>query len=344
MADLPPIDITTDETTGDRFLVYGTDKGLRIDIRYDGETLWMTQAQIAALFGRDVSVISRHLGKIFETNELDEMTSLQKMQATLGRPSIIYNLDVVIALGFRVESPQATVFRKWANHVLGTFARKGFVVDKERLKAPENADRIAELRDIIRDIRSDEANLYRELRNICALCQDYDSKSDSWRTFFQETQAKLVHAVTSMTPSEIIRSRADADASHMGLTNWPGDRIRKSDVTVSKSFLAEGEIKELNRLTSILLDIFEDQLDMGRIAVMPDLISLLDPPQDPPQKAIGRTPLSRPAPSPSTAHQSIYPSVGRPNCSRTASSREGFRPTVRPSWMAISAGTPVDAR
>jgi len=271
-----PIVLHEDEATGDRFLVYGTDKGLRLDIRYEGETLWMTQAQIAELFGRDISTISRHIANLFEEGELSEATSLQKVQTTNGRPATLYNLDVVISLGYRVSSAQATLFRRWATATLVQFATKGFVVDSVRLKQPENTDRIAELREIIRDIRADEANVYRELRAICAMCQDYNGESDEWREFYRNTQAKLMYAVTSHTPAEIISTRANAETQDMGLTNWPNDNIRKKDVSVSKNYLKNPEIKELNRLATILLDIFEDQLDIGKLVVMGDVVTLLD--------------------------------------------------------------------
>lgn len=271
-----PVHLVEDEQTGDRFLVYATEKGLRLDIRFEGETLWMTQAQIGHLFGRDVSTISRHIANVFEEGELDESTSLQKVQTTTGRPASLYNLDVVISVGYRVSSAQATVFRRWATGILVQFAKKGFVIDAARLKQPENADRIAELREIIRDIRSDEANVYRELRQICSMCQDYDGTTEVARDFYQRTQAKLVYAVTSHTPSEIIASRADHKQESMGLKSWPNDNLRKADVSVSKNYLTETEIKELNRLTTILLDIFEDQLDIGRLVVMQDAQLLLD--------------------------------------------------------------------
>lgn len=265
-----------DRETGDRFLVYGADGGLRIDIRYEGDTLWMTQAQIGSLFGRERSVITKHINNIIEEGELDENTSVQKMHKTQGRPAALYNLDMVISVGYRVSSAQATLFRRWATGVLVQFAKKGFVVDSIRLKQRENADRVAELREIIRDIRSDEANLYRELSAICAMCQDYDARAEVARTFFLRTQAKLVYAVTSHTPAEIITTRADSGVENMGLTNWPNANIRKRDVAVSKNYLAEAEIRELNRLTTILLDIFEDQLELGRLVVMADAEILLD--------------------------------------------------------------------
>jgi len=276
MSDLEPVHLQEDETTGDRFLIYGDGTGLHIEISYAGDQLWMTQAQIAELFGRDVSVVSRHIASIFEEGELDEATSLQKMQRSLGRPAILYSLDMVISVGYRVASKQATLFRKWATDKLVQFATKGFVIDAAKLKSPENRDRIAELKEIIRDIRSDEANVYRELRAICAMCQDYDGTSPAWRDFYRNTQAKLVYAVCSNTPAEVLRLRADAGQPNMGLQSWPNENIRKADVGTSKNYLAEGEVKELNRLTTILLDIFEDQADIGRLTSMAQAGELLD--------------------------------------------------------------------
>lgn len=278
-----PIHLVEDAETGDRFLVYETGKGLRMDIRFEGETLWMTQAQIGQLFGVDRSVVTKHLANIFAEGELEaESTSAKIAQVRqegsrrVARQIEHYNLDAVISVGYRVSSAQATVFRRWATGILVQYASKGFVIDSARLKRPDDTDRIAELREIIRDIRSDEANLYRELRAICAMCQDYDAKSEAARTFYQHTQAKLVFAVTSQTPAEIIASRADAAAPDMGLTHWPKDNIRKADVGISKNYLADAEVRELNRLTSIMLDIFEDQLDLGRLVVMADATRLLD--------------------------------------------------------------------
>ena len=278
-----PVHLVEDAETGDRFLIYGSDKGLQLDIRYEGDTLWMTQAQIAELFGVDRSVVTKHLANVYAEDELDpEATSAKIAQVRtegsrkVSRQIEHYNLDAVISVGYRVSSKQATLFRRWATGILVQFATKGFVVDARRLKQPENIDRVAELREIIRDIRSDEANVYRELKRICAMCQDYDGTTETARGFYQRTQAKLIYAVTSHTPSEIVADRADHQAPDMGLRTWAHDNIRKTDVTVSKNYLGEAEIRELNRLTTILLDIFEDQLDIGRLVVMNDAEALLD--------------------------------------------------------------------
>lgn len=277
MSPIPeePVRLVEDAATGDRLLIYGTEKGIRIELRYEGDTLWMTQAQIAELFGREVSTISRHINNILEEGELSEDTSLQKTQTSTGRPATLHSLDMIISVGYRVSSSQATLFRRWATDKLVQFATKGFVIDAELLKAPAARDRVAELREIIRDIRSDEANVYRELRLICAMCGDYDAKSPVWHEFYAHTQAKLMWAVTTHTPAELIMSRANADHPNMGLRTWRGERVTQADVDVSKNYLASPEIKELNRLTTILLDIFEDQLDMGRISTMAEVEQLL---------------------------------------------------------------------
>jgi hypothetical protein len=211
-----------------------------------------------------------------DEGELDYRILHKLKFASSTRPVTIHSLDMVISVGYRVSSKQATLFRRWATDKLVQFATKGFVVDTPRLKRPENRDRIRELKEIIRDIRSDEANVYRELRSICAMCQDYDGQSKEWQEFYRNTQAKLIFAVCSNTPAEVLKHRADAREPNMGLTTWSNENIRKSDVVVSKNYLAEAEIKELNRLTTILLDILEDQMDIGRLKLMGEASALLD--------------------------------------------------------------------
>ncbi|MCF6233035.1 MAG: virulence RhuM family protein [Rhodobacteraceae bacterium] len=214
-----PIQLVEDEATGDRFLVYGYDKGMRLDIRFEGDTLWMTQAQISELFGRDQSIISRHISGVFKDKELDEATSMRKTHKSLGRPSSVYNLDLIISVGYRVSSIQATVFRRWATGVLVQYAKKGFVVDTVRLKDPGQVDHVRELREIIRDIRSDEANVFRELRRICAMCRDYESGSNAALTFYKHTQAKLVYAVTSPNASRSDQYAGRFRSSEYGFAN-----------------------------------------------------------------------------------------------------------------------------
>ncbi|HEX7775346.1 MAG TPA: RhuM family protein [Parvibaculum sp.] len=275
-----PVHLIEDADTGAKFLIYGTSQGISVELRYEGDTFWATQAQIAEMFGIDVRTVSYHLRNILTEGELAGDSVIQEswITASDGKKyrTNIHNLDVILSIGYRVNSKLGTMFRQWATQKLVQFATKGFVIDAERLKKAESQDRLAELREIIRDIRSDEANIYRELRSICAMCQDYDGDSETWRQFYKQTQAKLMHAVTSQTPSEIIASRADASAPDMGLQTWPNERIRKQDVTVSKNYLSSTEIKELNRLTTILLDIFEDQMDIGKLTTMVQAANLLD--------------------------------------------------------------------
>ncbi|GJL97641.1 MAG: DNA-binding protein [Hyphobacterium sp.] len=270
-----PVSLIEDDRTGDQILIYEDQAGPIAEFRYSNKTLWMTQAQIAELFGRDVGSISRHINNILEDRELDEHTSLQKMQTSVGRPAILYSLDMIISVGYRVSSRQATQFRRWATDKLVQFATKGFVIDQVRLRDEADHDRINELRDIIRDIRASEANVYREVRKICSLCADYDGRSETARTFFSSIQNKLLWAVTSLTAPEIILSRADAGIENMGLTHWPKTDIRKQDVKIAHNFLGEAEIREKNRLTVMLLDYFEDRLDQGKLTMMADAASRL---------------------------------------------------------------------
>jgi hypothetical protein len=192
MSEDEPLGIVEDADTGDRFLVYQTAKGPRLDIRFSGDSLWMSQQQIAQLFGKDISSVSRHIANVIADGELESESNLQKVQiANSDKPVALYSLDMVISVGYRVSSTQATVFRRWATAALVQYARKGFVVDSVRLKQPNASDRIAELREIIRDIRSDESNLYAELRQICSLCQDYDGKTESATTLKSLNRAVL---------------------------------------------------------------------------------------------------------------------------------------------------------
>jgi len=272
-----PVHLLEDQTTGDRFLIYTTPAGVRVELRYAGNALWMTQAQMAELFGRDVTGISRHIASVFEEGELEEEGNLHFLQiARSTKPVATYSLDVIISVGYRVRSPQATLFRKWSTAVLVRFATKGFVVDVDRLRDSGDYDRIAELRETVREIRASEANVYAELRRICSMCQDYDPTSEAARDFYRQTQAKLFYAVVNRTPSELLIGRADAKAQNMGLQTWPKQEIRQVDAVVAKNYLAPPEIKELNRLTTILLDIFEDQLEIGRLATMTEAANLLD--------------------------------------------------------------------
>lgn len=279
-----PVRLVEDTNTGDRFLIYGTARGVQVELRYMGETLWMTQLQMSDLFGVGVPTINEHLGNVFAEGELSEEATIRNFRIvrTEGARQVArninhYNLDAIISVGYRVSSTQGTMFRKWATTKLVQFAVKGFVVDSERLKDPDGANHFAELREIIRDIRASEANVYKEVRGVCALCSDYGVLSDHEKNvFFAKVQNKLHHAVTNMTGAEIRVGRADASRPNMGLTTWSGGHPTKRDVLTAKNFLGDAEIRDLNRFTGMLLDYFEQETDLQRLVVMADAEQKLD--------------------------------------------------------------------
>jgi hypothetical protein len=292
-----------DGATGNRFIPYQTSKGVELDCAFDGEQPWFTQADLAAIFGVSVPTIINHIQSFMDDGELDDSTTRyfevvrREGNRQVRRQITHYGLDVAFYVGYRVNSGEGKLFRRWATKMLVQLATKGFVVHERRLKGGETAERIRELRQAIADIRSEEANLYAELRAICAMCQDYDPDSDAARKFYQHMQAKIFYAVVSMTPAQMIAHRANAQQPNMGLQSWKGDRVLSSDVTTGKNYLAPREVDELNRLTSILLDIFEDQLDIGRLTLMSAAASLLDEQL----KGLGRAVLDRVGPPTKTA-------------------------------------------
>jgi len=275
-----PVTLIEDGATGDRFLLYAAKDGVRVDLRVEGDTFWATQSQMADAFGVTPQNVTIHLRNIFNEGELAEAAVCKESLHT-GRdgkryPTKLYDLNALISVGYRVGGPLGTAFRIWATGKLLQYLTKGFVIDAERLKEPGNQDRVAELREIIRDIRSAEANVYAELRRICAMCRDYDPKSEASREFYTRMQAKLYWAVTTHTPAMILNDRAKADAPNMGLQTWSKQDIRQSDATTAKNYLGDSELRELNRLTTILLDIFEDQLEIGKLTLMAEAAALLD--------------------------------------------------------------------
>ena len=275
-----PLRLIEDIDTGDRLLVYATARGVKIDLRVERDTFWASQSQMADAFGVTRQNVSLHLQNIFKEGELSELAVCKESLRT-GRdgkayPTKLYDLNALISVGYRVGGPLGTAFRIWATEKLFRYLTNGFVVDSGRLKEAGNEGRIAELREIIRDIRSSEANVYAELRRICSMCQDYDPHSEEARDFYSKMQAKLYWAVTSHTPSMIITERVSASSPNMGLQTWPKDDIRQKDALTAKNYLSNHELVELNRLTTILLDIFEDQLAIGKLTMMSEASALLD--------------------------------------------------------------------
>jgi hypothetical protein len=256
-----------DKLPAGEILLYQTEDGsARVECRFEDETFWLSQAQMAELFQTTKANVSIHIKKIFAESELDENSVVKYYLTTAqdGKNYRVghYRLEAVIAVGYRVRSARGTQFRQWATKKLEEYLRKGFVLDDERLKNPPGPnvpDHFSELLERIRDIRASEKRMYLRIKEIFALAADYDPKSREAHAFFQVAQNKLHFAVTGKTAPELIAGRADADKPNMGLTTWKGGVVRKADVTVAKNYLGESEIKELNLLSSMLLDYAEDQ-------------------------------------------------------------------------------------
>jgi len=270
--------------SGEIVLYRSEDGRTRIDCRFEDGTVWLTQASIAELFQTTPQNITMHLAAIYEEGELmegptckDYLQVRQEGGREVRRNLKHYSLPAILAVGYRVRSPRGTQFRQWATARLEEYLVKGFVLDDERLKNPPGPgvpDYFDELLERIRDIRASERRMY--LREILALAADYDPRDAEAQKFFQVAQNKLLFAVTGQTAPELIAARADAGLPNMGLTTWKGDVVRKGDVTVSKNYLREDEITELNRIVVMFLDFAEDQARRRKQIFLRDWETRLD--------------------------------------------------------------------
>lgn len=245
-------------------ILYENEAGkIKVDVRFEHENFWLTQKSMAALFNCTTDNISLHLKNIFKEEELiaDSVTEEFSATASDGKKykTKFYNLDAVIAVGYRVNSKQATQFRIWATQTLKEFIIKGFVLDDERLKQGKDfgKDYFDELLARIRDIRASEKRFYQKVRDLFALSQDYDKTDKKTEQFFAMVQNKLLYAVTQNTAAEIIVKRAKSDLPNMGLTTWKGSRVRKEDIFIAKNYLNVDEIDTLNRIVTLFLDTAE---------------------------------------------------------------------------------------
>lgn len=241
-------------------IIYNTADGKASVSLYarDG-SVWMNQNQLAELFDTSKQSISYHVSNILKEKELKENSVVKEYLTTAADGKeynvTFYNLDMILAVGFRVRSKRGTQFRIWANRHLKEYMVKGFVIDDERLKNPDGRpDYFDELLERIRDIRASEKRFYQKVRDLFALCSDYDPTNKATQMFFAETQNKLLFAVTGQTAAEIIASRADADKPNMALTSWKGSIVRKQDIFIAKNYLSSDEIDTLNRLVIIFLE------------------------------------------------------------------------------------------
>jgi hypothetical protein len=278
------------EPREDEIILYTTPDGAaRVEVFFQEETFWLNQRRMAELFEVEVNTINYHLKEIYASGELQEAATIRKTRIvqneggrSVSREVDFYNLDAIIAVGYRVNSRQATQFRIWATKVLREFIIKGFVLDDERLKQGKRfgKDYFDELLERIREIRASERRFYLKIADIYEQCSiDYNKDAEITQTFFKTVQNKLHWAITGQTAAEIIARRADAAKPHTGLTTWknaPHGKIMKSDVSVAKNYLNEKEIKGLERIVTMFLDYAENQASRQIPMKMKDWVSKLD--------------------------------------------------------------------
>jgi hypothetical protein len=246
-----------------QLILYTSEDGQsQVQLRADRDTVWLTQLEMAELFNASKQNISLHLKNLFQDNELHEGSVVKESLTTAadGKTYLtkLYNLDAILAVGYRVRSPRGVQFRRWASTVLAEYLRKGFVMDDERLKNPDGRpDYFDEMLARIRDIRASEKRFYQKVRDLFALASDYDKTDQATQQFFATVQNLLLYAVTRQTAAQIILARANPDDIHFGLLTWKTNRVRKQDITVAKNYLTEDEIDTLNRLVVIFLETAE---------------------------------------------------------------------------------------
>lgn len=252
-----------------KILIYQNEKGdTKIDVYFEDDSIWMSQKSMSELYQTTPQNITLHIRNIYNENELDEISTCKNYLQVqnegtreVKREIKFYNLDVVLAVGYRVRGNVGNHFRRWASGVLIEYMKKGFVLNDERLRNPKEfgADYFDELLERIRDIRASEKRFYQKIKDIFALSADYDSKSIEAQKFFKTIQNKLEYAATGHTAPEIIAQRADASKDNMGLTSFKGAKVRKSDVTIAKNYMSQEEISVLNRIVTMYLDFAELQ-------------------------------------------------------------------------------------
>ncbi len=270
--------------TNSQIIIYKNESGeVKLDVRFDGNTAWLTQKLMAELFDVESHTITYHLKEIFGSGELIESATARKIRVVqkegareVNREVEFYNLDAIISVGYRVNSSRATQFRIWATQKLKEYIVKGFVLDDERLKNPDLPfDYFEELTRRIQDIRTSEKRFYRKITDIYALSDDYDPTDELSINFFKTVQNKIHFSITGNTAAEIIANRADSKKPNMGLTNWRGNKLRKDDVVIAKNYLTENELLVLNNLVEQYL-IFAEGQAMRRIEMhMKDWINKL---------------------------------------------------------------------
>lgn len=273
---------------GELVFFTSADGHTRVECRFESDTLWLSQVAMAELYDKDVRTINEHLINIYNEGELVQNATIRKFRIVrlegtrqVSREIDHYNLDAILAVGYRVRSLRGTQFRQWATQTLKEYLIKGFVMDDERLKNPPVGnsavpDYFDEMLERIRDIRASERRVYLRVKEIFTMAADYEPSNLETNRFFQTIQNKLHYACTHMTAAELIASRVDASKPDMGLTSYKGDEVRKTDVTVAKNYLREDEVKELNRIVNMWLDFAEDQALRRKQVFLKDWTEKLD--------------------------------------------------------------------
>ena len=269
-----------------QLILYQTEDGqTKLEVRLQDETVWLTQKMMAELFQVSVPTINEHIKNIHSEGEQLPEATIRKFlivqkegSRKVSRKVDFYNLELIVAVGFRVRSPRGTQFRKWATEHLNEYLVKGFTLDDERLKAGVNigSDYFDEILERIRDIRSSEKRFYQKIRDIYRLAVDYDPKAEETLEFFSIVQNKLHFAISGKTAAELISERADAKKPNMGLTSWKGVKVRRQDVTIAKNYLNQKEMEGLNRIVTMYLDYAEDQAKRHHQIFMRDWRKKLD--------------------------------------------------------------------
>ncbi len=267
-----------------QIILYTTPEGdVKVDTILRNETIWLNQSAMAELFGVNVPAISKHLSNIYEEGELHREATVSKMETVqneggrqVTRNKDFYNLDAIIAVGYRVNSKRATQFRIWATSILKEYIIKGFAMDDQRLKKADRWDYFDEWLERIRDIRASEKRFYQKIRDIYATAVDYDKTSEEAQLFFKKVQNKMLWAITGKTAAELIESRSNPELPNMGLTSWQGLIVRKRDVAVAKNYLNADEIKNLNQIVTMYLDYAELQARQRKTITMVQWSDKLD--------------------------------------------------------------------
>ena len=254
-------------------MYYSPDGKVRVSLWQQGDNVWLNQNQLAELFDTSKQNIGLHIKNIIKDNELNENSVVKYFLTTAadGKKynTAFYNLEMILAIGFRVRNPRGVQFRQWANQHLQMFLQKGFLIDNERLKNPDGRpDYFDELLEDIREIRASEKRFYQKIKDLFALSQDYQKDDKATQMFFAETQNKLIYAITGKTASELIISRANSELPNMGLTSWQGKKVRKQDIVIAKNYLTYNELDSLNRLVIIFLETAEFRAKNRQIILM----------------------------------------------------------------------------